>query len=133
MAKKTSNKKEIQKSRQSSDLKKSEPTTKSDDKILFAFLAAFLSIIGFLIAIIVKRDDKYVMFYAKQSLVIFVIGTLAGILSSALKFIPIIGWIIYAGLAILTFIIWFLSWIYALSGKEKDIPIVSYWTEKINL
>lgn len=125
--------KEVKKSRQYSDLKKSEHTTHSDDKILFAFLAAFLSIIGFLLALIIKKDDKYVMFYAKQSLVIFVIGAIAGIIANAVKFIPIIGTITYGALFILIFIAWFLSWIYALSGKEKDIPVVSYWAEKINL
>lgn len=105
----------------------------SNDKIMFAFLAAFLSIIGFLIALVIKRDNKYVMFYAKQSLVIFVIGAIAGIVGNAVKFIPIIGTIIYGALFILIFIAWFLSWIYAISGKEKTIPIISYWTEKINL
>ena len=64
--------------------KKSEPQNR-DDEILFAFLAAFLSIIGFLIALIVKKDNKYIMFYAKQSLIIFIIGTIAGILGNAFK------------------------------------------------
>jgi uncharacterized membrane protein len=113
--------------------KKVQKINNSEDKIMFAFLAAFLSIIGFLLALIIKRDDKYVMFYAKQSLVIFVIGAIAGIIANAIKFIPIIGTIIYGALFILIFIAWFLSWIYAISGKEKTIPIISYWTEKINL
>ena len=123
----------IKKNKQSSDLKKSEQATSDDDKILFAFLAAFLSIIGFLLALVIRKDDKYVMFYAKQSLVIFVIGAIAGIMGNAVKIIPIIGTIIYGALFVLIFIAWFLSWIYALSGKEKTIPIISYWTEKVNL
>jgi len=106
---------------------------KQNDSKLFAFLAVLLSIVGFVIALIAKRDDKYVMYYAKQSLVIFVIGAIAGILGNAIKFLPIIGTIIYGALFILIFIAWFLSWIYALSGKEKTIPIIRYWAEKINL
>ena len=39
-----------------------------------AFITVFFSIVGFLIAILAWKDDKYVMFYAKQSLVIFVFG-----------------------------------------------------------
>ncbi|MDD5193039.1 MAG: hypothetical protein PHF67_00470 [Candidatus Nanoarchaeia archaeon] len=113
--------------------KESEISKNQDDKILFAFLAAFLSIIGFLLALITRKDDKYVMFYAKQSLVVFIIGAIAGIIANGVKFIPIIGTIIYGALFILIFLAWFLSWIYALSGKEKDIPIISYWAEKINL
>ena len=107
--------------------------SKKDDKILFAFLATFLSIIGFVIALVAKRKDEYVMYYAKQSLVIFVIAIIAGILNSILQWIPVIGWIINTALGILVFIIWLLSWIYALSGKEKEIPIVSEWAEKIKL
>ena len=38
---------------------------RSDDRKLFAFLAAFLSIVGFVIAVVTKKDDRYVMFYAK--------------------------------------------------------------------
>lgn len=112
---------------------KKERSNKKDDKILFAFLATFLSIIGFVIALIAKRNDVYVMYYAKQSLVIFIIGAIAGILKSVFILIPIIGIIINVALGIIVFIIWLLSWIYALSGEKKSIPIVSDWTKKINL
>lgn len=103
---------------------------KRDDRILFAFLATFLSIIGFVIALIAKRDDKYVVFYAKQSLVIFIIGAVAGLLGNLLLILPLIGRIIQVALGIIVFILWLLSWIYALSGKEKEIPIVGEWAEK---
>ena len=36
---------------------------KKDDSTIYAFLATILSIIGFIIAIIAKKDDKYVMYY----------------------------------------------------------------------
>jgi hypothetical protein len=36
---------------------------KKDDSTIYAFLATILSIVGFIIAIIAKRDDKYVMYY----------------------------------------------------------------------
>jgi len=113
--------------------KKLEKSTKGDDKILFAFLATFLSIVGFIIALIVKRDDKYVMFYAKQSLVIFIIAIIAGVIATIFTWIPIIGWIISLALNIIVLVIWILSWIHALSGKQKSIPIVSTWAKKIKL
>ena len=103
------------------------------DRELLAFLATFLSIIGFVIAIIVKRDDKYVMYYAKQSLVIFVIGVIAGFFTGVFGWIPVIGWIIAFALNVLVFIAWVLSWVYALSGKMKKIPVVSDWAEKVDL
>lgn len=73
---------------------------KGDDKILFAFLATFLSIIGFIIALIAKKDDKYVMFYAKQSLIVFIFAIAVSIIQALLAFIPILGWIINFGLGL---------------------------------
>ena len=115
------------------EIKEENLKKEQEDKKLFAFLATFLSIIGFVIALIAKKEDKYVTYYAKQSLVIFIIGTILGILGNLLKRIPVIGTIINFAVGILIFIVWILSWIYALSGEQKTIPIVSYWAEKIKL
>ena len=106
---------------------------KGDDKILFAFLAAFLSIIGFIIALIAKRDDKYVMFYAKQSLIVFIVAVILGIAVKILIFIPIIGVIINIAATIIITILWLLSWVYALSGKEKQVPVVGGYAKSIKL
>ena len=56
-----------------------------------------------------------------------------GIISEALLFLPIIGSIMNIAVGILSFVLWLISWIYALSGVERKIPIVSEWAEKINL
>lgn len=95
-----------------------------DDSKLFAFLAAFLSILGFVIALVAKKDNKYVMFYAKQSLVVFITAVIAWIVSWIVLLIPILGHAINIGLNIIVFILWLISWIYALSGGEKEVPIV---------
>ncbi len=100
-------------------LKLSEKNKKQDNKILFAFLATFLSIIGFIIAIIVKRDDKYVIYYAKQSLIIFIIGAVAGAFGRMIIWIPIMGPLMNFALIVLVFIACFSCWIYALSEEEK--------------
>lgn len=104
-----------------------------EDKKLFAFLATFLSIIGFIIALVFKRKDKYVMYYAKQSLVIFIIGVLAGIVAGILDFIPIMGALIRAALTIIIILVWILSWLYALSGKTKIIPIITNYANKLSI
>lgn len=111
--------------------KKEEKIKKVDDKKLFAFIATFLSIIGFVIALLARKDDKYVMFYAKQSLVIFIISAIAGILFPFFSLIPIIGSVIKVGLNIIIFILWLVSWIYALSGEKKDVLIVGEYAKKI--
>jgi len=112
---------------------KKKVVKKNDDSVLFAFLATFLSIVGFVIALIVKRDNKYVMYYAKQSLVIFIIGVIAGIVANVLGWLFVIGSLIKVGLNVLIILIWVFSWVNALSGKKKEIPIVSYWSKRIDL
>ncbi len=101
--------------------------SKSDSK-LFAFLATFFSIIGFIIALIAKKHDKYVMFYAKQSLVVFIVSVIASVLQWALRY-SFIG--VLLNLAVL--VLWIFSWAYALSGKEKEVPIVGRYARKIEL
>ena len=107
--------------------------SRKDEAILYAFLATFLSIIGFVVALIAKRDDEYVMHYAKISLVVFIIGAVAGILSGIFLIFPIIGKIIQFALGVIVFIIWLLSWFFALSGERKSIPIVSDLANKFKL
>jgi uncharacterized membrane protein len=102
---------------------------KEDDSKLFAFLATFLSILGFLIALIAKKDDKYVMFYAKQSAIIFIVFVIA----TAVDIIPVIGGIINVVVSIIGIILWVISWIYALSGKMKDVPFVGVYAKKLKI
>jgi len=115
--------------------KKTKSKSKMDkecNKKIFAFLATFLSIIGFIIALLAKRDDKYVMHYAKQSLVVFITSLLAGVVSWVFVYTSL-AMIIQSVLNILVFILWILSWIYALSGKEKEVPVVGQYARKIDL
>jgi len=119
--------------------KKVTKKEKAEDSNLFAFIATFLSIIGFIIVMLTKKEDKYVMHYAKQSLVLFlaavIVGIIVGICNMVLIFVPILGWILLfvvnivyqAGIAIL----WIISWIQAISGKEKEIPLVGHYARNI--
>lgn len=113
--------------------KHSPKVSKKDDDKLFAFLATFLSIIGFIIALIARRDDKYVMFYAKQSLIVFIVAVIAGIVGRILWFIPILGNLIHIALNIIVAVLWVISWIYALSGKEREVPFVGQYARSIKL
>jgi uncharacterized membrane protein len=106
---------------------------KRDDNILKAFVTTFLSIIGFIIAMIAWRDDKYVMFYAKQSLIVFIIAAIAGVINGFFLWLPLIGWIINSALGLIVLILWLISWVYALSGEMKEVPIIGEWGKKIKL
>jgi len=105
--------------------KVSRKKSKGDDGNIRAFVAVFFSIVGFLIALILWRKDRYAMFYAAESLILF-IGVL---IASALSWIRIIGPILW----IFVIVLWVITWIYALQGEKKKTWIVGDLAEKINL
>ena len=125
---------------QKKSMNKSQSNTKggsnkmADDSKTFAFLAIFLGLVGFIIALVTKKDDKYVMFYAKQSLALiivavglYIIGFVLSIVTLGIGFFflfPII-WLIIA-------VLWFIGWLNALSGQEKYIPVIGRLGDKFN-
>lgn len=98
-----------------------------------AFITTFFSIIGFIVYLLAWRKDKYAKYYAKQSLGVFIFAVVASIASSVLSWIPILGVIISIGLNILVVLAWVLSWAHALSGKQKEIPVIGEYAKKIEL
>ena len=106
---------------------------KNDDDKLFAFLGAFLTIIGFIVVYLTKKDSKYAMYYAKQGLVVGIAWFAVAIVSAFLAWIPVIGWLISSLAWLLVVILWFISWINALSDKMKPTPIIGQWADKFNL
>lgn len=113
--------------------KKVKKLGNKEDKKLLAFVTTFLSIIGFVLALIFWRNDKYVMHYAEQSMVVFIYSLIAGILSGLLGRLPIIGMIISSALSISVLVLWVISWVFAFSGEEKDVPLIGEFGEKFNL
>ena len=96
---------------------------------IFAFLGVFLSIIGFAIVLLAKKDNKYAMYYAKQGLVLFVAYVIVVIVSAVLRIIPLIENLIGNLLLIGIIILWLIGFINALSGKEKPIPIIGQYAK----
>ena len=103
------------------DIKKENRTSKT-----FAFLAVFLWIIGVVIALIFKRNDPYVMHYAKQSLVITIVLIIA---ISGIVLLPLMWVVLWISIIVL----WVLAWLYALSGEERDIPILGEYARRWNI
>ena len=112
-----------------------------DEGKLFAVLAYLLGLVGILIVFLAKKDNKFAVYHAKQSicLVILAIGGYIGItmLSFIMGFIPIIGWIFGSlvwfafSIACLIFII--LGVMNALNGQMKPLPVIGVFADKINL
>ena len=112
--------------------KKKEEKSDTNDRKLFAFLAVLLSVLGFVLALLAKKNDKYVMFYAKQSLVLFLTGIAVKILTVLLA-ISIIGIILIPIIWVVYGILFLIALIYSLSGVEKETPLVGKYARSINL
>ena len=100
---------------------------------LMAFIATFLSIIGFIIIVISKTQDKYVKHYAKQSLVVFIFALICFLVGQVALFIPIIGEIIELILNLLAIAAWLISWVYALMDKTLEVPVIGKYGRGLNI
>lgn len=96
-----------------------------NERQLFAWLSVFFTIIGFIVALALRKNDKYIMYYAKHGLVLFIGFLIAGFLS----WISVLGRL----LEIFVVVLWIISWVNALSGKKKKTFIVSEISEKIEI
>jgi uncharacterized membrane protein len=95
---------------------------KQSESKLFAFLGVFLTLIGWLIVMLTRKNDKYAMFYAKQGLMLFIAWVIVAIAGSI---IPVIGWFIIMPFGnILMFILWVIAIVNSFSGKMKATPII---------
>jgi uncharacterized membrane protein len=111
-----------------------KPSSKDvDEGKAFAFLGVFLGIIGFVIVLLAKKDNKYAMYYAKQGLVLTIAWVVLWIAAWILMFIPFIGWLIMIVAWIALMILWIIGWINALSGTEKPIPFIGQFGDKFNI
>jgi len=104
-----------------SDKKPDQPgggQTNSDSNLMAAL--SYVWIIS-IIMMIIKKEDKFVVFHAKQGLILFI--------ASFIGIIPFIGWLIWIVVVILDIV----GFIKALSGEKYKIPVVGDLAEKINI
>jgi len=92
----------------------------SQDSKLFAALS-YLWLLS-VVMLILKKDDEFVRFHAKQGTVIFAVSII-------LWFIPIIGWLLQ--IAVLIGVV--IGFLKAYSGERFKMPVVGDLADKINL
>ena len=101
---------------------------KSNDYRFWAFLVMFLGPLGFAVTYLAKKHDNgYVVHYAKQMLAFVIALTLFGVL----VFVPLLGPIALTVIAVMSFILWLIGWIYALQGQKKDLPYMSKYVKEL--
>lgn len=89
----------------------------SDDKLFGAL--AYISIIS-IIMYVLKKNNTFVAFHARQGMVLFI--------ASLLWFIPVLGWIA----ALLAYVGMVIGFIKAYNGEKYEMPFVKMLAEKIN-
>ena len=89
-----------------------------------------LSIIGFIIVLLAKKNNKFAMYHAKQSLVLFIVYIIGWII---LAFVPVLGWALMPVWWILMLIMTIIGIINSLTGKEKPLPLIGKYAKKIKI
>jgi len=103
----------------------------ADDSRLFAFLGYLLGIVGFLVVLLARKEDRFAMFHAKQSLVLFFGWVLTGVLWTIP--VPFMGWFTAVVLSFFLVILWIMGMIYALVGDWKALPVAGEIAAKLNI
>ena len=91
---------------------------------LLCYVLGWVSGIVFLL---IERENKFIRFHAIQSICVFGVITLAGIILSWIPFIGVVlGWII----SVAGFILWIVLMIKAYQGSKYKIPWAGDFAEK---
>lgn len=85
---------------------------------------SYVSILA-VIMLVIKKDDAFVQFHAKQGVVIFVF--------SLLSMVPVIGWALAPIIGLVAIIASILGFIKAYQGEKYEMPLVSELAKKINI
>ena len=80
-----------------------------------------------LVFFLIEKDDDFVRFHAKQSIIVF--GSIT-IVSLVIGWIPIIGWIVSVILSILALVLWILLMVKAYQGERFKLPLAGDLAEK---
>jgi uncharacterized membrane protein len=108
----------------------------------FAFLAYALLIFGWLIVMLVARNDRFAVYHAKQSLVLSLAVILAPlvwlVLGWLVAWIPSVGVVVSAamfslviGLYIVAAIAWVYGMIHAARAQLRPLPFFGDWTDRL--
>lgn len=78
-------------------------------------IIAHITIIGWIIALVMNNNNpnELASFYIRQVLGIMLFAII-------LSWVPVLGWLI----GIILFVFWIMSLIYAIGGKQKEVPLI---------
>jgi len=73
-----------------------------------------------------SKDDPFVKFHVKQSLLIF----LAGVAASVANVIPVLGQLVFIVVCLVLPILWIIGFINAMNGQMKPVPLIGKYAEQ---
>lgn len=83
-----------------------------------------------LVFFLLEKDNKFIRFHALQSIIVFGILTLAGIVIGWIAWMPIIGWLIGAAFWLFCVVLWIVLMVKAYQGEKYKLPWVGDLAEK---
>ena len=109
------------------DGEKAKKTSDSANDNVFAILS-YIWILC-LVPVLMKKENEFVKFHAKQGLVLFIIEMAVAIIG----IIPFLGSLIYVLGMFICGVLSIIGIIQVLMGNKWKIPFVSEWSEKIEI
>ncbi|MEM0044144.1 MAG: DUF4870 domain-containing protein [Sulfolobales archaeon] len=96
----------------------------SEEEKIWGFIAWLLSIIGAVLALVLKPGYKYVRYWAYLSISFFILVVVIKVLTWILAFIPFIGWILSVLIGLALLIAWILGIVKSLNKEYWKPPII---------
>lgn len=100
-----------------------KPTKLEENSKMFAFLGYALTIVGYLIVYLSKKEDKYAIYYARQGAALFILSAFVYIAKFVSGILPF-SIVITSLLNLFILALWVVGIFYSLSGEMKEIPVV---------
>lgn len=97
------------------------------DENVAGLLCYVLGWISGIIFLLIERENKFVRFHAIQSIVVFGILNIVGII---LGWIPVIGYIFSWIISVLMFILWIVLMVKAFQGTRFKLPWAGDFADK---
>ena len=77
------------------------------------------------------KNDPFVMYHVKQSIVLLIVAIAVAMLGSI---IPLLGWFIIMPFgSIAVFVLWIMGLVNAATGKKQSLPLIGQFADKISL
>ncbi len=109
------------------EVKEAPKTSSNEPNIGMAVIAYFIFFIPLLTD---SKNDPFVKFHVKQSIVVLIAAILVSVIGSI---IPFLGWFLILPIgSIVVFVLWLIGVINAAQGKKKAVPLIGQFGEKFN-